>query len=97
MRAKVKFVTRRELMVEGGLTSMMYGHAERRTCTWAVTYDDKEISIDEDEIRRVFNQKRITTQLIDKLSDSLHNVYVDYREDGDGILWLDGGLDKYVK
>lgn len=97
MQSKVKFVTRNEMFVQGDLQSQFTGHATRRTSTSAICYDNTEIFIDEDEIRAFYGQQRITSQLVDKLNTSLHNVYVEYVKDGDGMFWLSGGLGKYVK
>lgn len=34
--------------------------------------------------------------VISALSESLHNVYIDYYEDEDGDYWLNGNLEDYI-
>lgn len=69
----------------------------RITNTYAVLYNGDKVCIDEDEIRECYDYERITSNLIDELSNDLHNVWIEYSEDDDdGFYWLDDDLDDLV-
>lgn len=97
MRGKVKFVKRSQWYV--GNQSDQYRsdvHDVRFTTTNAILYDSNEVVIDEDDIREYYNRKRINDSLVKIISDSLHNVWIDYYEDNDGVFWLRGSIDDYL-
>ncbi|NDV65930.1 hypothetical protein [Bacteroides sp. 224] len=97
MRGKVKYVTRSVWYVG----NQAYQHSSdchdvRYTNTYAVLYNEDNVSIDEDEIRSCYNRTKITDNLISELSDDLHNVWIEYSADDDGDYWLDDELDDLV-
>ncbi len=97
MEAKVKFVTRSVLFVENQQDHWRSDvHAVRCTITYAVLYNGDEVNIDEDDIRDYYETRYITAGVISALSESLHNVYIDYYKDEDGDYWLDGNLEDYI-
>lgn len=97
MRGKVKYVTREVWYREDSSSHWSSDeHPVRETSTYAVLYDGDEVEIDEDDIRCYYERGRITTGLIQQLSDDLHNEWIDYYEDDDGDYWLDGELSDYI-
>lgn len=97
MRGKVKFVKRNTSYI--GNQSDQYRsdvHDVRFTTTNAILYDGNEVVIDEDDIREYYNRKRINDSLVKIISDSLHNVWIDYYEDSDGVFWLQGSINDYL-
>ena len=98
MEGKVKYVKR--CISHRGQVSDSHKsdvHAIRITSTNAILYNGDEVCIDESEIRAFYNRINITRPLIDKLSNSLHNVWIKYSEGEDGNYWLDNSLDEIVK
>lgn len=97
MEAKVKFVTRSVWFVENQQDHWRSDvHAVRCTNTYAVLYNGDKVNIDEDDIRDYYETRYITAGVISALSESLHNVYIDYYEDEDGDYWLNGNLEDYI-
>ena len=97
MRGKVKYVTRDvwEKEIQSNHWSSDY-HTERCTNTYAVLYDGNEVEIDEDDIRDYYDCCRITGNIVNQLSDDLHNEWIEYSEDWDGDYSLDGELSDYI-
>lgn len=83
MEGKVKNVSRvigyKERTEDHGKSDV---HPIRCTRTYAKTYDGKEVEIDENQIRAVTGCKRITTNTIKRLNDSMHNKRVKYDDRG---------------
>ena len=97
MRGKVKYVSR-AILYRGNkeFQSDPDIHPVRYTNTYAVLYNDHEVDIDEDEIREFFGRKRITNDLINKLSNDLHNVWIEYSEDDEGGYSFDDDLEDLI-
>ena len=55
-----------------------------------------EVDIDEDDIKDYYDTRYLTANVIASLSESLHNVYIDYYEDEDDDYCLDGCLENYI-
>ena len=89
MEGKVKFVRRDVWFIENQ-------EYRRCTATYAVLYNHDEVEIDEDDIRDYYETRYLTSGVISALSESLHNVYIDYYEDEDGDYCLDGCLEDYI-
>ena len=97
MRGKVKEVKRSEWHVATQQNWPLHDvHATRATNTYAVLYDGKNVSIDEDDIRRFYGCQRITEACIAKLSNDLHNKEIEYTTDGDGDYCLVGSISQYI-
>lgn len=97
MRGKVKFVIRNVSYV--GRQADQYSsdvHDVRFTTTNAILYDGTEVVIDEDDIKEYYDRKRINDNLVKMISDSLHNVWIDYYKDSDGVFWLRGSIGDYL-
>lgn len=97
MRGKVKYVTRNISYIG----NMVYQHRSdvhdvRYTTTNAILYNGEEVVLDEDDIKSYYNRTRITDKLVNTISDSLHNVWVDYVTDKDGVNFLDGSIENYI-
>ena len=58
--------------------------------------ENDEVDIDEDDIRDYYDRSRITRDLVSKLSDDLHNEWIEYYEDEEGDYCLDGELSDYI-
>lgn len=97
MRGKVKYVTR-SVWYNGNQKYHWSSdvHAVRYTNTCAVLYNGDEVDIDEDEIRSYYDRSRITRELINELSNDLHNVWIEYSEDEDGDYSLDDDLEDLI-
>jgi hypothetical protein len=79
MRGKIKYVTRYEVYRESTKDHWRSDvHPFRETGTYAVLYNEDTIDIDEDEIRTYFGCQRLTRNTIQRLSDALHNKWVEY-------------------
>lgn len=97
MEGKVKFVRRDVWFIENQEYSNDSDiYARRCTATYAVLYSHDEVEIDEDDIRDYYETRYLTAGVISALSESLHNVYIDYYEDEDGDYCLDGCLEDYI-
>lgn len=93
MRGKLKYVTRSVWYVENQEYHWSSDvHAVRYTNTYAVLYNGDKVDIDEDEIRSYYDRSRITKELINALSNTLHNVWIEYSKDEDGDYSLDTDL-----
>ena len=90
MEGKVKFVRRDVWFIEN------QEYSNDSTATYAVLYNYDEVEIDEDDIRDYYDTRYLTAGVISTLSESLHNVYIDYYEDEDGDYCLDGCLEDYI-
>jgi len=97
MRGKVKYVTRSVWYEEcsDDHWSSEY-HSVRCTNTYAVLYNGDEVDIDEDEIRDYYDCQYITWNIINELSNDMHNVWIEYSEDDDGNYSLDDDLEDLV-
>lgn len=79
MRGKIKYVTRYEGYRESTKDHWRSDvHPLRETGTYAVLYNEDTIDIDEDEIINYFGCRRLTRNMIQRLSDALHNKWVEY-------------------
>ena len=97
MRGKVKYVTRSVGYEESSDSYHSHDtHAVRHTNTYAVLYNGDEVDIDEDDIRDYYDRSYINKDLIDDLSNDLHNEWIEYYEDEDGDYCLDGDLCDYI-
>lgn len=97
MRGKVKYVTRSIWYEENPSDHWRSDvHAVRYTNTYAVLYNGDEVDIDEDDIRDYYDRSRITRELVNELSNDLHNEWIEYYEDEDGDYCLDGELSDYI-
>lgn len=97
MKGKVKYVTRN--VWYAGNAADQYSsdiHNVRFTTTNAILYDGKEVVIDEDDIKSYYDRSRITDKLVNTISESLHNIWINYSEDNDGVYHLDGNLEDYL-
>lgn len=93
MKGKVKKVWRDVWYVEGTEDHWKSDvHPLRCTRTYALLYDENEVDIDEDDIRDYYECSNITRNIIESLNDDLHNVWIEYDEDGDLI----GELADYI-
>lgn len=97
MRGKVKYCYRDVWYKENQADHWSSdNHPVRVTDVYAVLYDGTEVEIDEDDVRDYYDRERITEGLISQLSNDLHNEWIEYYEDEDGDLWLDGDLEDYL-
>ena len=97
MRGKVKYEFRKVWYKVNEMFLHSHDiHAKRYTNTAAVLYNGDWVYIEENEIRDYYGRTRITRELIGKLSNDLHNKYIDYEADEDDIYWLDGDLCDYL-
>ena len=97
MRGKVKCARRSVWFVENeSYRHSSDFHARRYTNTYAVLYNGDDVDIDEDDVRDYYDCRNLTADVIQSLSEDLHNVYIDYSEDEDGDYCLDGELADYI-
>lgn len=94
MRGKVKFVRRTSIDRIGSSGWHRLGFGSRLTVTCAHLYNGDQVRIDEKDIRDYYDYDRITKNLIERLSNDFHNVWIDYYED-DGYC-LDGCIGDYL-
>ena len=59
-------------------------------------YSGDGVIIDENDIRNYYERSRITDGLIQELSQTLHNVWIEYYESEGGDYYLDGELSDYI-
>lgn len=97
MRGKVKYV-KRDVWYEECSSDhwSSNSHARRYTNTYAVLYNGDEVDIDEDDIRDYYDCRNITRNVIEELSNDLHNEWIEYSEDWEGDYCLDGCLNDYI-
>lgn len=96
MEGKVKYVRRSVWYQENTQDHWKSNvHPVRCTCTFAVLYNGDKVDIDEDDIRDYYNRKKINDELIEELSNELHNVWINYFEEY-GDYCLDGVLSDYI-
>lgn len=97
MRGKVKYVTRSVWYKENQAFHWSSDiHAMRYTNTYAVLYNGDQVDLDEDDIREFYDRTRITYDLVQELSNDLHNEWIEYNEDEEGDYCLDGCLSNYI-
>lgn len=97
MRGKVKYVTR-NIWYIGNMADQHRSdvHDIRYTTTNAILYNGKEVILDEDDIKNFYSRSKITEKLIKTISDSLHNVWINYVTDNDGVNYLEGNIEIYL-
>lgn len=97
MKGKVKYVTRSVWYIGNAADQYRSDvHDIRYTTTNAILYDGREVVIDEDDIKEYYERSRITDKLVNTISESLHNIWIKFTTDNDGVHHLYGKLEDYL-
>ncbi len=97
MKGKVKQINRSEWFV--GSQSIQHSHDwhnVRQTCLYAVTYEGKNVIINESDVLSYFGRQKFSENLVAELNSLLRNKLIEFERNAEGDFCLKGSISRYL-